>query len=78
MHVRCPFLHVTPPLLPSCLHHPAEGELKGRSGAYLQDCAAATPSKRAQDAALAAGLWAKTEELLLAALLKAGIVAIDD
>ena len=65
-----------PPLSPLPSPPPA-GELKGRSGAYLQDCAVATPSKRAQDAALAAALGGKTEELLMAALLKAGIVTAD-
>ncbi|KAL4425998.1 hypothetical protein ABPG75_010014 [Micractinium tetrahymenae] len=48
-------------------------ELEGKGGAYLADCQVATPSKAGQDGALAASLWEKSEELLAAALAKAGI-----
>jgi NAD(P)-dependent dehydrogenase (short-subunit alcohol dehydrogenase family) len=37
------------------------------NGAYLSDCAVATPAAAARDAALAARLWEKTEELVAAA-----------
>eukprot|EP00887_Chlorella_sp_A99_P004157 scaffold23.g4157.t1 len=43
-------------------------ELDSQSGAYLKDCAVGTPSKLAQDAQLARELWAKSEELLDAAV----------
>ncbi len=39
-------------------------ELKGQSGAYLQDCKVAKPTAKAQDAALATKLWAVTEAQL--------------
>lgn len=50
-------------------------ELEGKGGAYLADCQVSTPSKAGQDAALAAAFWSKSEELLAAALAKAGIAA---
>lgn len=43
-------------------------ELEGQSGAYLADCKVAASSKLAQEAELAKGLWAKSEELVEAAL----------
>ncbi|GAB4821955.1 hypothetical protein N2152v2_009001 [Parachlorella kessleri] len=43
-------------------------ELETQSGAYLSDCRVVAPSKAAQDADLAKRLWAKTEELIQAAL----------
>ena len=46
-------------------------ELDSQSGAYLNSCAVATPSKEAQDAEVAKKLWVKTEELIQAALQKA-------
>lgn len=39
-------------------------ELKGHSGAYLQDCHIAQPSSQAQDAAIAQKLWTVTEQQL--------------
>ncbi|KAL4425139.1 hypothetical protein ABPG77_008244 [Micractinium sp. CCAP 211/92] len=50
-------------------------ELEGKGGAYLADCQVATPNKAGQDASLAAAFWDKSEELLAAALAKAGIAA---
>lgn len=43
-------------------------ELAGASGAYLEDCAVAKPWRSARDADMAAQLWAKSEELVGAAL----------
>ena len=45
------------------------------SGAFLADCRVATPSKAAQDMGSAKALWGKSEEMLAAALTKAGIAA---
>lgn len=39
-------------------------ELRGQSGAYLQDCHVAQPSSQAQDAELAQKLWTVTEQQL--------------
>lgn len=39
-------------------------ELKGHSGAYLQDCHIAQPSSQAQDAEVAQKLWTVTEQQL--------------
>ncbi len=50
-------------------------ELEGQSGAYLMDCAVTKPSKHARNAELARALWRKTDEMLAAALSKAGIPA---
>ncbi|KAL4427898.1 hypothetical protein ABPG75_001987 [Micractinium tetrahymenae] len=46
-------------------------ELAGHNGGYLQDCRLSTAAKQAQDDALAAALWEKSEELVAAALQKA-------
>lgn len=39
-------------------------ELKGHSGAYLQDCRIAQPSLQAQDSEIAQKLWTVTEQQL--------------
>ena len=43
-------------------------ELDAQSGSYLSHCAVASPNKAGQDGVLAERLWAKTEELIQAAL----------
>ena len=37
-------------------------QLKGKSGAYLQDCKVAQPNAQAQDAELAQKLWTTSEQ----------------
>lgn len=39
-------------------------ELKGHSGAYLQDCQITQPSSQAQDTGVAEKLWTVTEQQL--------------
>ncbi|PRW56818.1 short-chain dehydrogenase reductase SDR [Chlorella sorokiniana] len=48
-------------------------ELSGKSGAYLEDCHEAKPWRCARDADMARRLWDKSEELVQAALKKAGL-----
>jgi hypothetical protein len=64
-----------PPTAPAPPPLPPAGELEQHSGAILADCKVATPSKAAQDMDSAKALWGKTEEMLAAALTKAGIAA---
>lgn len=62
--------------LPTPPPHPrpqCAAELAGHSGAYLQDCRLSAPARRAEDDALAEDLWAKSEELVQAALQKASL-----
>ncbi|KAI3428336.1 hypothetical protein D9Q98_006716 [Chlorella vulgaris] len=43
-------------------------ELDDKSGAHLQDCAVVRVAQRGRDDAVAAALWSKSEELVLAAM----------
>ncbi|KAI7837673.1 hypothetical protein COHA_008534 [Chlorella ohadii] len=68
-----PFMKTTQQGAATSVFAATAAELEGQSGAYLADCKVATPSKAAQDGEAARALWVKTEELLGAALAKAGL-----
>ncbi|PRW05915.1 retinol dehydrogenase 12-like [Chlorella sorokiniana] len=68
-----PFMKSTQQGAATSVYAATAAELDGQSGAYLADCKVASPSKAAQDGQTARALWDKTEQLLGAALAKAGL-----
>ena len=68
-----PFLKSIPQGAGTSVYAAVSPELESQSGAFLADAKVATPTKAAQDMDMAKKLWDKTEELLGAALKKAGL-----
>lgn len=68
-----PFGKTIPQGAATSVYAATAAELDTHSGAYLADCQLAVASKAGQDGEMGKKLWAKTEELLGAALAKAGL-----
>ena len=68
-----PFMKTIPQGAGTSVYAAVSPELESQSGAFLADAKVAMPNKAGQDMGMAAQFWAKTEEVLGAALKKAGL-----